>query len=211
MADDSAHPPGPPQRTSGVRAHHSETSDAALAVSIARYDQSALAEVYRRHAGAVYGLAKRLLFEQALAEEVVQEVFLRLWHDPGRFDADRGSMRSFLLTQSHGRAVDIVRADTARRRREERDARDTASAGYDVELQAWDLSTSDRVRRSLEALPVHERRAITLAYFGGYTYKEVAERLGEPAGTIKSRIRSGLRRLRAELLQAGITVETSDG
>src|SRR5918992_2679588 len=96
----------------------SDASDAALIVAIGRYRQEALAETYRRHAGAVFGLARRLLSEVSLAEEVVQEVFLRLWHQPDKFDPDRGSLRSYLLAQSHGRAVDVLRSETSRRRRE---------------------------------------------------------------------------------------------
>ena len=188
-----------------VAEHFSDVSDAALALAIARYDQSALAEAYRRHAGAVFGLARRLLIEPALAEEIVQEIFLRLWNDPTRFDPERGTMRSYLLTQTHGRSVDMLRADTSRRSREERDARRTAESGYDIEHEVLDMATSDHVRRSLDALPSDERQAIELAYFGGYTYREVASRLDEPEGTVKSRIRSGLKRLRKDLDTAGIT------
>ena len=114
-------------------------SDAALAIAISRYEQSALAEAYKRHAGAVFALARRLLVDQALAEEVVQEVFLRLWNDPTRFDPDRGSLRSFLLIDAHGRAVDSLRSDASRREREERDARKTAANPYDLEYEAGDL------------------------------------------------------------------------
>lgn len=177
-----------------------------LVLSIARYDQEALAEAYRRHAGAVFGLARRLLIEQALAEEIVQEVFLRLWNDPTRFDPERGTLRSFLLTQAHGRAVDLLRADGARRRREERDAHRTAESGYDLEREIWDLTTSEHVRRSLDVLNDDERQAIEMAYFGGFTYREVASRLDQPEGTVKSRIRTGLKRLRQELAAAGITM-----
>jgi len=188
-----------------VPEHSSDVSDSALALAIARYDQSALAEAYRRHAGAVFGLARRLLIEPALAEEIVQEIFLRLWNDPTRFDPERGTMRSYLLTQTHGRSVDMLRADTSRRAREERDARRTAESGYDIEHEVLDMATSDHVRRSLEALPTDERQAIELAYFGGYTYREVATRLDQPEGTVKSRIRSGLKRLRRDLDTSGIT------
>lgn len=181
-------------------------SDTALVLALARYQQDALAEAYRRHAGAVFGLAKRLLGDQAKAEEIVQEVFLRLWHQPERFDPARGSLRSYLLAQAHGRSVDVVRADAARRRREERDVRSTAESGYDLDHQVWDLALADQVRRALEALHPTERAAVELAYFGGRTYREVAVELGEPEGTVKSRIRSGLKRLRAELSAAGITV-----
>ena len=187
-----------------VPEHLSDVSDSALALAIARYDQSALAEAYRRHAGAVFGLARRLLIEPAMAEEIVQEIFLRLWNDPTRFDPERGTMRSYLLTQTHGRSVDMLRADTSRRAREERDARRTAESGYDIEHEVLDMATSDHVRRCLEALPADERQAIELAYFGGYTYREVAVRLDQPEGTVKSRIRSGLKRLRRELNATGI-------
>ena len=188
-----------------VPEHFSEVSDSALALAIARYDQSALAEAYRRHAGAVFGLARRLLIEPALAEEIVQEIFLRLWNDPTRFDPERGTMRSYLLTQTHGRSIDLLRADVSRRNREERDVRRTAESGYDIEHEVLDMATSDHVRRSLESLPADERQAIELAYFGGYTYREVATRLDQPEGTVKSRIRSGLKRLRRDLQTAGIT------
>lgn len=181
-------------------------SDTALVLALARYQQDALAEAYRRHAGAVFGLAKRLLGDQAKAEEIVQEVFLRLWHQPERFDPARGSLRSYLLAQAHGRSVDVVRADVARRRREERDIRTTAESGYDLDHQVWDMALADQVRRALETLHPAERAAVELAYFGGRTYREVALELGEPEGTVKSRIRTGLKRLRAELTTAGITV-----
>jgi RNA polymerase sigma-70 factor (ECF subfamily) len=154
----------------------------------------------------VFGLARRLLSRQNLAEEVVQEVFLRLWNNPERFEPARGTLRSYLLAQTHGRAVDLLRSEGSRRAREERDARSTAEAGYDLEHEVWDLATADQVRRALQALPDGERDAIQLAYFGGHTYREVAVRLGEPEGTVKSRIRAGLKRLRVELAAVGITV-----
>src|SRR6202035_1889221 len=105
-----------------------EVSDAQLVTSIARYSEVALAEAYRRHGGAVYGLARRVLNNSSEAEDVTQEVFLRLWNQPDRFDPARGSLRSFLLAQTHGRAVDAVRASSSRRQREARDATRTAQA-----------------------------------------------------------------------------------
>jgi RNA polymerase sigma-70 factor (ECF subfamily) len=189
-----------------VRDAFADASDAAVVMAIARYHQDALAEAYRRHAGAVFGLAKRLLAEQQLAEEVVQEVFLRLWNGPDRFDPSRGTLRSYLLAQTHGRSVDLLRSEGARRVREERDARATAEADYDVEHEVWDITVADRVRQAVDALPAGERQAIELAYFGGHTYREVAAELDEPEGTVKSRIRAGLKRLRQELAVAGITL-----
>ena len=181
-----------------------DSSDAVLVVAISRYRQEALAEAYRRHAGAVFALSKRLLVDATLAEEVVQEVFLRLWNRPDRFDPDRGTLRSFLLAQCHGRSIDLLRSETSRRLREERDARRTAESGYDLEHEVLDMSVAERVKDALADLPEGEREAIVLAYFGGHTYREVAEMLDEPEGTVKSRIRSGLKRLRGDLVGAGL-------
>jgi len=175
-------------------------------MAMARYQQDALAEAYRRHAGAVYGLAKRLLGNQAQAEEIVQEIFLRIWNQPERFDPERGSLRSFLLTQTHGRAVDLLRSESARRRREERDAAEPRPPVADIDRELWNLALTEHVRQALGALHEGEREAIELAYFGGHTYREVAVMLGEAEGTIKSRIRMGLKRLRAELVATGVTL-----
>ena len=180
----------------------STASDATLVVAISRYHQEALAEAYRRHGGAVFGLARRLLGEAAIAEELVQEVFLRLWDQPEKFDSSRGSLRAYLLANCHGRSVDMLRSDSSRRRREERDALRTAEAGYDVEHEVWDLTVAEHVRAAVQQLPRGERDAIELAYFRGHTYREVAELLHEPEGTVKSRIRSGLRRMRESLVDA---------
>ncbi len=200
------HPDPPGLRTPDVKSEYTEASDAALVVSIGRYQQSALAEAYRRNAGAVFGLAKRLLSDHARAEEVVQEVFLRLWNTPERFDPERGTLRSYLLAQTHGRAVDIIRSDVARRNREERESRVQAEGGYDLAREVWDMALAGHVRDAMSVLNEGERAAIELAYFGGRTYKEAADELGEAEGTVKSRIRVGLKRLRAELVQAGVTV-----
>ncbi len=179
-------------------------TDAGLVIAISRYRQEALAEAYRRHAGAVYGLARRLLNDDTHAEEIVQEVFLRLWNQPDKFDPGRGSLRSYLLAHCHGRSVDAIRSDQSRRRREERDLRRTAESGYDVEHEVWDLTVADRMGTALGSLPEGERAAIELAYYGGHSYREVASILGQPEGTIKSRIRSGLRRLRGQLVEVGL-------
>jgi len=179
-------------------------SDASLVVAIARWRQDALAEAYRRHAGAVYALARRLLGDHTLAEEVVQEVFLRMWDAPEKFDPERGSLRSYLLAQCHGRSVDLIRSEQSRRDRELKEHRQQAEAGYDIEHEIWDLVVADHVREAIAELPGEERRAIELAYLGGHTYREVATLLDQPEGTVKSRIRAGLRRMRGGLAAAGV-------
>lgn len=187
-----------------------DASDAALVVSIGRWHDDAMAEVFRRHGGAVFALAKRVLGDTSRAEEIVQEVFVRLWNQPERFDPERGSLRSFLLAQTHGRAVDLLRSDGSRREREAREARAAAEAGYDLEHEVWDLAVAERVREAVMALPDDERKAIELAYFGGRTYREVAVELDAPEGTVKSRIRSGLKRMRSVLADTAVGASWSE-
>jgi RNA polymerase sigma-70 factor (ECF subfamily) len=183
---------------------HRTSSDVNLVIAVGRYDQAALTEVYRRHGGAVFGLALRLIRDRSLAEDVVQAVFIRFWDHPDRFDAERGTLRSFLLAQTHGRAVDLIRAETARHRREERAGqRDRRGDDYDLEREVVDLTAAEQMKEILATLPDGEREAIELAYFEGHTYKEVAVVLDQPEGTVKSRIRSGLRRMHTELVKAG--------
>lgn len=181
-----------------------DASDAQLVTLIGRYNESALAEVYRRHGGAVFGLARKILNNPNEADDVAQEVFLRLWNNPDRFDPVRGSLRSFLLNDSHGRSVDLVRSLNARRAREVKDANRSPVATYDLQHQVWDLAVAEEVKRALATLPPEERQAIELAYFQCHSYVKVAEILGQPEGTIKSRIRNGMRRMRSSLVEAGI-------
>ena len=179
-----------------------ELSDVALVVATARGHRDALAEAYRRHGAQVYGLARRVCGDD-LAKEVVQQVFLEMWEKPNRYNPDRGSLRSFLLTQAYGRSVDRLRSDGARRAREAASVlvRETAPVG--VETTVLTRSAGDKVWRLLNALPDGQRDAIVLAYCDGYTYGDVAELLGEPEGTVKSRIRAGLTRLRLALSDEG--------
>jgi RNA polymerase sigma-70 factor (ECF subfamily) len=172
------------------------------AIAVGRAD--ALEVAYHRHSAAVLGTARRVLRDQVHAEEVVQEVFLRLWKRPERYDASRGSLRSYLLIDAHARAIEAVRTTEARRGRETRSARLDAPRGDDVERDAWELVLAGHVRDALASLTPGERDAIELAYYGGRSYREVAQILGEPEGTVKSRIRSGLLRLRDRLLASDI-------
>ncbi|MDQ1532965.1 MAG: polymerase sigma-70 factor, subfamily [Actinomycetota bacterium] len=145
------------------------------------------------------------MLDRAMAEEVVQELFVRLWNRPELYEPDRGSLRSFLIAQAHGRSVDLLRAEAARRRREEREARERIAEPIDLDREIVNLTEAEAVQVALAALPEAERAAIELAYFGGHTYREVAALLEQPEGTVKSRIRAGMLRLRAALVEAGIT------
>jgi RNA polymerase sigma-70 factor, ECF subfamily len=178
--------------------------DAELVRLIGEQRQEALAEAYRRHASPVLSLALRLTRNQALAEEVVQEVFVRLWQRASSFDPERGSLRTFLLSHTHGRSVDLIRSESSRRMREDNESRLVAEAGPSLEEEVVEMRMAEQVRKALADLHPSERRAIELAYFGGHSYREVAELLSEPEGTVKSRIRSGLKRLKGSLTADGI-------
>jgi len=179
--------------------------DAQLVVAIGRYLPEALAEVYRRHAGAVYGLACRVVGNRSDAEDLSQEIFVRLWNQPDRFDPARGSLRTFLLTETHSRSVELVRSRAARVQREERDARLDSADGHDLDREISDFIVAHQVTDALTRLPEEERRALELAYYHGHTYREVASLLDQPEGTVKSRIRSGLTRLRRSLTESGVS------
>lgn len=179
-------------------------ADADLVAAVAEREPDALEEAYRRHSAPVFGVARRLLLEPALAEEVLQEVFLRLWRQPDRFDPLRGSLRAYLLIEANARAIEVVRRESARRGREERSAQREVESGQDLEREVSELALGEHLREALESLPEEEREAIELAYFGGYTYRQVAAVLDQPEGTVKSRIRSGLMRLRDRLLALDI-------
>jgi RNA polymerase sigma-70 factor (ECF subfamily) len=162
-------------------------------------DETALAELYDQYASFVYGLAARVIGDVRAAEDITQDVFVYVWECPDRFDSERGTLRSWLGTLAHRRAVDYVRREEARRRRTARDAARRVSTIPDVDEMAMALVMAERVRDALESLPTEQRDAIQLAYFGGNTYRQVAEVLGIPEGTAKSRLRLGLRRI-AEVL-----------
>jgi RNA polymerase sigma-70 factor (ECF subfamily) len=182
-----------------------DVDDTELVRRIGERRQDALAEVYRRHSGAVFALAQRITRNQTLAEEITQEIFVRLWNRWESYDPDRGSVRSFLLAHTHGRSVDLIRSESSRRMREERETRQlVAAAGPTLEEEVVEMQMAEHVRGALASLHEAERSAIELAYFGGHSYREVAEILGEPEGTVKSRIRSGLKRLASSLRDMGL-------
>jgi RNA polymerase sigma-70 factor (ECF subfamily) len=179
--------------------------DRSIVSSIAAGDQAALEAAYRDHAHAVMGSALKVGRDRNLAEDVVQEVFLRLWRRPDRFDPDRGSLRTFLTVDAQGRALDLVRSDSARRDREDREGVVASSdQPTSTEDQVVQSVLSSTIRDLLGHLRPEERDPIALAYLGGHSYREVARLLDRPEGTVKSRIRAGLDRLESLLIERGI-------
>jgi RNA polymerase sigma factor (sigma-70 family) len=175
-------------------------SDEALVALVARGDEGALAELYDRFGRVAYGLALRVLRDATLAEDAVQEGFLALWRSAGRFVAERAKASTWILTLVHRRAVDLVRKEQVRRA--EPLERSPLEGAETTEEQAWLRLRRARVREALRRLPDQQREALELAYFGGFTQSELADRLGEPLGTIKSRMFTGLARLRELLAEA---------
>jgi RNA polymerase sigma-70 factor (ECF subfamily) len=178
-------------------------SDEALVALAARSEQSALAELYDRFGRPAYGLALRVLRDDALAEDAVQEAFLTLWRTAGRFVPERGKASTWILTLVHRRAVDIVRREE-RRRADALEHAPEQESREGVAEEAWLRLQRERVQDALRKLPDQQREAIELAYYGGFTQSELAERLGQPLGTIKSRMFGGLARLRELLGEPGM-------
>jgi RNA polymerase sigma-70 factor (ECF subfamily) len=173
-------------------------SDEAVVALTARSDEVALAELYDRYGRAAYALALRVLRDEALAEDAVQEAFLAIWRGASRFIPEKAKASTWIMTLVHRRAVDLVRREE-RRRADPLPETEPGSGGPSAADSAWLHLERERVQAALAQLPETQREAIELAYYGGFTQSELAERLGEPLGTIKSRMFAGLGRLR-ELL-----------
>jgi RNA polymerase sigma factor (sigma-70 family) len=185
-----------------VRTRHDLTylSDEALVALVARSSEEALAEMYDRFGRVAYGLALRIVRDRALAEDAVQDGFLAVWRSAPRFVPERARASTWILTLVHRRAVDLVRRQE-RRRLEPLAEGFESGAGDSTEEAAWRGFERDRIQEALRRLPDQQREAIELAYYGGFTQSELAERLGEPLGTIKSRMFNGLGRLRELLVE----------
>jgi RNA polymerase sigma-70 factor (ECF subfamily) len=182
-----------------MRKHHAHLSDEALVALVARGDEDALAELYDRVGRVAYGLALRVLRDERHAEDAVQEAFLQVWRSAATFRAERAKASTWILTLVHRRAVDLVRREE---RRQADPLTDDSAAGVapeETEEAAWLHFERERVQSALKQLPDVQREALELAYYGGFSQSELAERLGVPLGTIKSRMFAGLARLR-ELL-----------
>jgi RNA polymerase sigma-70 factor (ECF subfamily) len=187
-------PARPPERSS---------SDAEILRRIAAGDPTAVDDLYERFRRPAFALARRILADDTLAEDVLQDVFLSVWRDPGAFDGRRGTFASWLLALVHHKAVDAVRREESQRRRQGLAQDDLILqeplSARDVEDEAWSRTVAERVRSALGELPATQREALTLAYYGGYTQREVAALTGAPLGTVKTRMLAGMRRLRVGL------------
>jgi RNA polymerase sigma-70 factor (ECF subfamily) len=179
-------------------------SDEALVALAARCEQSALAELYDRFGRPAYGLALRVLRDESLAEDAVQDAFLTLWRTAARYVPERGKASTWILTLVHRRAVDLVRREQRRRSDMLDPSGESGDAAPAVDEEAWLRLQRERVQGALRQLPDQQREALELAYYGGFTQSELAERLGQPLGTIKSRMFLGLGRLRELLGEPGL-------
>jgi RNA polymerase sigma-70 factor (ECF subfamily) len=193
--------------------HPGSEADQALVGRVARGDADALDDIYSRYARSVYGLTYRILGDPSAAEDVVQEVFLKLWRQPSSYNADRGSLGSWLLGVGHNRAIDVLR------RRRTHLEHPLPEAGEpeivpDGLVDMADIASvqeaSEAVRRALTSIPPEQRRVIEMAFFEGKTHVEIAHELDEPLGTAKTRIRLGMRKLRALLEAEGIVTRLND-
>jgi RNA polymerase sigma-70 factor, ECF subfamily len=183
------------------RAASERAADAELLARLVEGDATALREAYTIHSSLVFGLARKVTGDHATACDITQDVFVHLWERPERVDLSRGSLRAYLGVVAHRRALDVFRSSGRSRAREERVGREeplTTTSHEAAIVDADDaLRRSDRLRAALRELPGDQRQALELAYFGGRTYREVADELGIPEGTAKSRLRLALARLRA--------------
>jgi RNA polymerase sigma-70 factor, ECF subfamily len=171
------------------------TTDLALVAAIRSGDQSAMAALYDRYSSIVYAVALRVLQDTGAAEDVLQDIFMQLWRKPGAFDASRGNMAAWLAVITRNRAIDALR-----RRRPQDDIENViVSVEPDLASEVERARAMDKVRGALQAMAPAQRSALEMAYFEGLTHSEIAEKTGDPLGTIKTRIRTGLLSLREVL------------
>jgi RNA polymerase sigma-70 factor (ECF subfamily) len=178
-----------------------ERDDRALGRALARCEIGALETLYDRYAALAFALAYRMLGDRESAEDIVQESFLNVWRHADRYDDQRSSVQSWLLSIVRHRCIDKLRSQSARPQVTRSDDALDLPAASDVWSDVAQRLTHDDIRAALQRLPAEQREAIELAYFGGYTHIEIAERMGIPLGTVKGRLRMGLQKLRQLLAE----------
>ncbi len=172
------------------------SEDRALINRLLERDEGALREVMSTYGGLVFGMAKRVVADPTMAEEVAQDAFLALWRRPSSYNSDRGSLQSFLLGVTRNKAIDLVRHEESLKRTKDALITEATSEGESPNELAVGMEERDELRAALFSISEVQREAVVLAYFGGRTYREVADELGIPAGTAKTRLRDGLAKLR---------------
>jgi RNA polymerase sigma-70 factor (ECF subfamily) len=183
------------------KAELSAVADEDLMQLVRRADADAFAVVYERHSGSAYALAYRMTGTRGAAEDVTQEAFISVWRSGARFDRNRGSVRTWVLGIVHNRAIDALRRGKVRDRPrvDDDNAAEKLEAPENTELEVARREEAATVRRAMEVLPSEQVQVIELAYFGGFTHTEIAEMLETPVGTVKGRMRLGLKKLRDQL------------
>ena len=173
-------------------AKNQEVNDSALVLAVRSGSQDAMAQIYDRYSSVVYAVALRVLGDTGAAEDVLQEIFMQLWRNPGAFDSSRGNLAPWLAVIARNRAVDVLR-----KRRPQMELEDTTlSVSPDLASEAYRGRMAEKVRGALKQMPEAQRGAIEMAYFEGYSHSEIVSKTGEPLGTVKTRIRNGLMQLR---------------
>jgi len=187
-------------------AGRADLDDAGLVELVGKSDPDALGVLYQRHGTACFQMARRITANQTLAEDAVQEAFTGFWRDPAAYTPGQGTVRGWLLGLVHHKAVDLVRRETAQQRRQVAHAAQQAldpPPASDPAAQAWAGIRAEKVRDALAELPEPQRHALALAYFGGYTQREIAQLTGVPLGTVKTRMFAAMRRLQQRLATVG--------
>lgn len=185
-----------------ARQTNDRAEDEELSQRLLARDEAALRVVIGRYSASVYGLARRVITDPALAEEVAQDAFVALWRRPGAYDPARGSLNTFLCGIARNKAIDLIRRQESYKAKDALMTQEGSTSGSSAESEQ--LEQQHDVRQALGALPHPQREVIVLAYFGGRTYREAAVELGLPEGTVKTRMRAGLTRLRELLSKEGV-------
>jgi RNA polymerase sigma-70 factor (ECF subfamily) len=195
-----------PDRRAAHRPSYRDLADEDLMQLVQRAEAAAFEVVYDRHAGAAFSLAYRMCGARPLAEEVVQEAFLSIWRSGARYDRGRGSVRTWILGITHHRAIDTLRRGVVqdRHRASDEGIEERFEASERTEAEVARREEALEVRSALDVLPDEQRRAIELAYYGGFTQSEIAEMLGVPLGTVKGRMRLGMEKMRDRLAPAEV-------